>query len=95
MLSDRIREILNEFRTANYHCGYKEGLISPCKCADDINKALSAILAEIREIVGERMPKEKISCVRKMESCGECHQCMEDKGYNEALTDIITLIKEG
>ena len=43
-LKERIKEILEEFRTKNYHCGFKEGSTKPCKCPDNIDQALTDIL---------------------------------------------------
>ena len=34
-----------------------------------------------------KKPIKAITCVRKMYSCGECHECLVDKGYNKACND--------
>ena len=46
-LKERIKEILEEFRTKNYHCGFKEGSTKPCKCSENIIQATTNILKAV------------------------------------------------
>ena len=48
---EKARGILEEYRTKNYHCGYVEGIISGCKCKENLEQALQQLtpLFEPRE----------------------------------------------
>ncbi len=39
---------------------------------------------EKNHMINEK-PEKRTTCVRKMDSCGICHQCLGDKGYNQGL----------
>jgi hypothetical protein len=50
-------------------------------------KNMDVLLSLAKSVVEAKEPKERITCVRRMSSCGECHDCIKDASYNQALTD--------
>jgi len=82
---DKIRAVLNKLVTNAYHHSEEEGSL-----VRHIDQALQEIKAELKG----KLPVEKISCIRKMSSCGECHQCIEDRTFNACLKQVLKIIEE-
>ena len=76
-LKERIKEILEEFRTKNYHCGFKEGSTKFCKCPENIIQATTDILKEFDESLPR--PIDRPLTLTK--------ETNYNQGYNQAIKD--------
>ena len=90
----KMREILEKARTEFYHCGYREGVIAPCRCPEIIDQALKKIKAKILERLPKRKDDESYFTSSNMTQQEKDLIEHWDNGYNQALSEFKKIIEE-
>ena len=87
---NKVRAVLEEFgrNSDDGECSYCPSISEDCVKCKKMITTLTHLDALYKAKYLGMLPEKRITCVRRMESCGECHQCLEDKSFNSAIRDV-------